>query len=65
MDETNPLWHDILKFSQNKSKLAFGLIILGVIGLVLPVIPGLLLIGFAIFLIKPEWYEKVKKWFKG
>jgi hypothetical protein len=64
MDKSNPLWQDIIAFSRNKSKIAGGLIIVGILGLVLPVIPGALFLAVGIFLLKPEWYEKVRKWFK-
>jgi uncharacterized protein YqgC (DUF456 family) len=65
LSESNPLWHDIINFSRNKYKLAIGFIILGILGLVLPIIPGLLLLAVGIFLIKPEWYDIVKKWYKN
>jgi uncharacterized protein YqgC (DUF456 family) len=58
-----PLWQDIVRFSRDKYKFAFVLVLLGIIGLVIPVIPGLLLILGAVFLIKPEWYHKFKKFF--
>ena len=64
MSDTNPLWHDIIKFSRNKSKLAIGFIALGLLGLILPIIPGILLLGVGIFLIKPEWYETFRRWFE-
>ncbi len=61
MGQKKPLWYDIIKFSGQKIGLIIGLIFLGLLGLVLPVIPGLLLLGIAVFLIKPEWYDKFKK----
>jgi len=64
MSDSNPLWHDIIKFSRHKSKLAAGFIILGILGLVLPVIPGILLLGMGLFLLKPEWYESFRRWFE-
>ena len=64
MSDTNPLWHDIIKFSRQKSKLAIGFIALGLLGLIIPIIPGILLLAVGIFLIKPEWYESVRRWFE-
>jgi len=58
-----PLWEDIIHFTRDKYKFASVLIILGVIGLVIPIIPGFLLILGALFLIKPEWYQKFKSLF--
>ncbi len=63
MAKSQPLWEDILRFSKHKYKFASALIIIGVIGLVIPVIPGVLLILGAAFLLKPEWYQKFKKFF--
>ena len=63
MSNPNPLWQDIIEFSRNKTKLAITFIILGILGLVLPVIPGILLLGLGIFLIKPEWYAIFRQWF--
>jgi hypothetical protein len=59
------LWEDIIRFTRDKYKFASVLIILGIIGLVIPVIPGFLLILGALFLIKPEWYGKFKSFFKS
>jgi hypothetical protein len=58
-----PLWQDIIRFSRRKYFFVFVLIILGLVGLVIPVIPGLLLILGAVFIIKPEWYQQIKKLF--
>jgi uncharacterized protein YqgC (DUF456 family) len=55
-----PLWNEILKFSNEKYRIATILIVIGLVGLVFPIIPGLLLIGLGILLIKPEWFERVK-----
>jgi hypothetical protein len=63
MEQSRPLWKDILRFSRHRSKFAAGLIMIGVLGLVMPVIPGLLLIGGAVFIIKPEWYHNFKRYF--
>jgi len=61
MPRFRPLWEDIQRFSKHKYKFASALIIIGLIGLVIPIIPGALLIMGAVFLIKPEWYQKFKR----
>ena len=61
MAEQKALWRDILQFSKHKNKLAVGFIGLGMFGLVLPVIPGIALLAVGLFLLKPEWYERLKK----
>ena len=58
-----PLWREIKRFSAQKIWLAVLLLILGLLGLVLPVVPGILLLAVAVFLIKPEWYERLKRRF--
>jgi hypothetical protein len=63
MSQSNPLWEDILIFSKKKKRMAVGLILLGCLGLVLPVIPGIALIALGILYLKPEWYDKLKQIF--
>ena len=63
MENKNPLWKEIKDFSRHKYKWAIFFIILGLMGLVLPVIPGVLLLAVALFILKPEWYNKLKKKF--
>lgn len=63
MNQSNPLWEDILKFSKNKKKMAVGFILLGILGFVLPVIPGFALLAIGVFYLNPEWYEKLKSWY--
>jgi uncharacterized membrane protein YbaN (DUF454 family) len=64
MKDSNPLWQDIIIFSRNKTKFAIGFILLGLLGLVLPVIPGILLLTVGVFLLKPEWYDSFRRWFE-
>ena len=47
-DKSRPLWNDILKFSRKKFSLAFILVLIGLLGIVIPVIPGFLFIFFAV-----------------
>ena len=63
-EEKKPLWEEIVDFTKSKNKLAVALIALGLLGLVLPILPGLLLIFVGIYLLKPEWVEKLKELFK-
>ena len=63
-EEKKPLWEEIVDFTKSKNKLAVALIALGVVGLVLPILPGILLILVGIYLLKPEWVEKIKEQFK-
>ncbi len=52
-NENKPLWEEIVDFTKSKNKLAVALIALGLLGLVLPILPGLLLIAVGIYLLKP------------
>jgi uncharacterized protein YqgC (DUF456 family) len=61
MEKRKVLWEDIVEFSKRKYKLAILLIVIGITGLVLPIIPGLLLLGVGIFILKPEWFEVLRK----
>ena len=63
MNQSNPLWEDILKFSKNKKKMAVGFILLGILGFLLPVIPGSAFLAIGVFYLNPEWYEKLKSWY--
>ncbi len=63
-NENKPLWEEIVDFTKSKNKLAVVLIGLGILGLVLPIIPGILLIAVGVYLLKPEWIEKVKEQFR-
>ncbi len=63
-NENKPLWEEIVDFTKSKNKLAVVLIALGILGLVLPIIPGILLIAVGVYLLKPEWIEKVKEQFR-
>ena len=56
-----PLWQDILSYTRSKNKIAVALIIIGVLGLALPVLPGVLLIVIGLLILKPEWADKLKQ----
>jgi hypothetical protein len=58
--EKSPLWGDILKFSRKKYGLAFLLVLIGLLGIVVPIIPGLLFFLFAVALFKPGLMAKVR-----
>ena len=61
MGAKKPLWQDIQVFTRQKFRIASALLLIGLAGLVLPVIPGLLLIAIALFILKPEWSHKLSK----
>ena len=54
MNENKSLYDEMKEFQHEKKKYFIGLIILGFLGLLLPIIPGLALIGLGIVLIIPE-----------
>lgn len=61
MKEKTPLRDKIKHFSKHKLKWAVLFIFLGLLGLVLPVIPGILLLAIGLFLLKPEWFDKFRR----
>lgn len=63
-DDQKMLWPEILRFSRTKYGLAMMLLIVGLLGLALPVIPGLLLILLAIALLRPGLAERMRRRFK-
>ena len=69
MEKKKSLYDEMKKFHSEKKIYIIVLIILGVLGLILPIIPGLLLIGVGIALISPKYgealLEKIKKWFNS
>jgi uncharacterized protein YqgC (DUF456 family) len=69
MEKKSSLYDEMKKFHSEKKNYIIALIILGVLGLMLPIIPGLLLIGLGIALISPKYgealLEKIKKWFNS
>ena len=69
MEKKNSLYDEMKKFHSEKKIYIIALIIVGVLGLILPIIPGLLLIGVGIALISPKYgealLEKIKRWFNS
>ena len=60
-----PLWEDIKKFSSNKYSLALILVLIGLLGIVIPIIPGILFFLFAIALFKPGLMAKIRSKIKS
>ena len=58
LHEKNTAWR------KNKVRTAAKFFALGLLGLVLPVIPGLLLIGYALWLVFPAPIERLMQKFK-
>ena len=69
MKEKNSLYEEIKKFQKEKKIYFVILILVGLLGLIFPVIPGLFLIGLGIALISPKYGEallnKTKQWLKS
>jgi uncharacterized protein YqgC (DUF456 family) len=61
MENRKPLWEDIKKFSKNRYLLVFLFLILALVGIVVPIIPGLALLVLAIALIKKGWMAKIRR----
>jgi len=61
---SNPLWEDILRFSKNKYLLALSLVLIGLLGIIVPVIPGILLFLLALALLKKGMMPRLRHYFK-
>ena len=60
-----PLWEDILKFHKNRISLGIILVILGAFGLLIPILPGLLVILLGLALLAPERFGLVLDWMRN
>lgn len=60
-DERKPLWEEIRKFSKTKYFIAIALIILAGLGVIVPIIPGIIFIILAIALFKKGWMSKIRE----
>ncbi len=63
-ERTRFLWEDILRFSKNKYLTAVILILIGLLGVVVPVIPGLLLFLLALALVRKGMMTRLRRYFR-
>ena len=59
-ENKKPLWEEIRKFSKTKYFIAFALILLAIVGIILPIIPGIIFIILAIALFRKGWMSKIR-----
>ena len=59
---SKPLWEDILEFHKNRQLLGIILVILGSAGLLLPILPGLLVIILGLALLAPDKFGSIFNW---
>ena len=69
MKKKTSLIDEMKKFREEKKYYIIALFALGILGLIFPIIPGLLLIGLGIVLISPKYgealLEKIKQGFNS
>ncbi|NOX90407.1 MAG: hypothetical protein GXO77_15470 [Calditrichaeota bacterium] len=58
------LLDEIKKFRSHKYFWVAGLLLLGLSGLIIPILPGFLFIILALALIRPGWMAKIRKYLK-
>ncbi|NOZ60589.1 MAG: hypothetical protein GXO74_02800 [Calditrichaeota bacterium] len=62
------LYDEIKEFHKEKKKYVIALFFFGILGLILPVIPGILLLGMGVALLDQkrgeELIKKIKDWFR-
>ncbi len=63
-ERTPLLWEDILRFSKNKYLTALILVLIGLLGIVVPVIPGILLFLLALALLRKGMMPRLRRYFK-
>lgn len=61
---SKPLWEDILEFHKNRQLLGIILVILGSAGLLLPILPGLLVIILGLALLAPDKFGSIFNWMR-
>ncbi len=59
-----PLWNEILSFSKNKYITALILVLIGLLGIIIPIIPGILLFVVAIALLRKGTMQKLRRRFR-
>ncbi len=61
------LVEEIRRFRKNKSFLGIGLILIGLLGFILPIIPGLFVLGLGLWLLFPrkadQFLDKLRSFF--
>ena len=63
-EDKKPLWHDIRKFSKNKYFFAIFLLLLALLGILVPIIPGIIFFILAIALLRKGWMSKIRTRFR-
>ena len=59
-----PLWDEILSFSKNKYVLAIVLVLIGLTGIIIPIIPGILLFVLAFALLRKGTMKNIRQRFR-
>ncbi|RMH62697.1 MAG: hypothetical protein D6677_09315 [Calditrichaeota bacterium] len=60
-EDPRPLWEEIRRFSRRKYGWALILLVLALLGIVIPVLPGVLFLMLAIAIIRPGMMARVRK----
>ncbi len=65
--KSNNLIEEIRQFRKNKIFLGMGLIAIGLLGFILPAIPGMVVLGLGVWLLFPrkvdQWLDKIRSFF--
>ena len=65
--KSTDLVEEIRRFRKNKSFLGIGLILIGLLGFILPIIPGLFVLGLGLWLLFPrkadQFLDKLRSFF--
>ncbi|RLD09469.1 hypothetical protein DRI50_12155 [candidate division KSB1 bacterium] len=61
--EDNTLYEEIAKFRKRRIWWAIALVLISTTGIIIPIVPGTLLLLFALALIRPGIMEKLRRYF--
>jgi len=59
-----PLWETIRDFSRKRPLLAGLFLVIGLLGIIIPIIPGLLFLFLAVAMFKRGWLSKFRRRFR-
>ena len=63
-EEKKPLWEEIKSFSKAKYIIALALLLLAILGIIVPIIPGIIFLILAIALFRKGWMSKIRERFR-
>lgn len=60
-NDKQPLWEEIRTFSKTKYFIAIALLLIAGLGIIVPIIPGIIFLILAIALFRKGWMSKIRE----